>query len=400
MRKQEEQYWDPEIHPACRVESAAFATMTLAHPEPSTPASRTEFLYYPARQSMLSDLFVSEWNTHWECGQLLGDFRTQNLEGFEFPKSLQGLIDATTDDTEIRLLPRFANSEYTAYAAYEPLYALLGRESLEQFGLFDPEAPLCALWPAFVARGWCGGKRFKNFERKLKRAWAHYVWPMLFKQSPISRFSRRDPIKLLAHDLDFWLGHLDRVIRDRALQFKRAVFDETVSENDLEMWRSQGRDGYLLQRPRQGGRVWEGEAEASQVSREVVTRALQNGQLQKILEAIRSTRVEEDFSQSWSRTREDFERKLYSKRSKWRPKFVELTNAAPFHSPESEIIANDLWGTLTFVTVNPKERQIIACLRSGVTKTSEIAQELGYANHSPVSKRLAKIASRAKKLFD
>ncbi len=35
------------------------------------------------------------------------------------------------------------------------------------------------------------------------------------------------------------------------------------------------------------------------------------------------------------------------------------------------------------------------CLRSGVTQVGEIAKELGYANHSPVSKKLAAIRRKA-----
>lgn len=42
-----------------------------------------------------------------------------------------------------------------------------------------------------------------------------------------------------------------------------------------------------------------------------------------------------------------------------------------------------------FITLLDKQnQQIVILLNSGVTKKTEIAEILGYANHSPVSKRL------------
>jgi hypothetical protein len=39
-------------------------------------------------------------------------------------------------------------------------------------------------------------------------------------------------------------------------------------------------------------------------------------------------------------------------------------------------------------------------LDNGITRVREIADRLGYANHSPVSKALARIRSKAAKLLD
>jgi hypothetical protein len=44
--------------------------------------------------------------------------------------------------------------------------------------------------------------------------------------------------------------------------------------------------------------------------------------------------------------------------------------------------------------LNVKEKQIVVCLRSGITGLEEIAQIMGYANHSPISKKLTKIRSK------
>ncbi len=108
--------------------------------------------------------------------------------------------------------------------------------------------------------------------------------------------------------------------------------------------------------------------------------------------------MEEDFSSRWSFAREDFERKLYQKRSKVRVHFVELDDTIPVHGPESEVHENLLWQNLMAV-LDPKERRVVVCLRSGITRMGEIGKRLGYANHSPVSKALARIRKKAQKLL-
>ena len=124
------------------------------------------------------------------------------------------------------------------------------------------------------------------------------------------------------------------------------------------------------------------------------------GRLRGLLDAVRSNRVEEDFSKRWSNAREDFERKLYKKRSKVRVTFVEIDETPAVFAPDAEVDAEQrlLWQNL-FAVLNPKERHVIVCLRNGATSKTEIAQELGYANHSSISKALAQIRRKAQKLL-
>jgi hypothetical protein len=49
--------------------------------------------------------------------------------------------------------------------------------------------------------------------------------------------------------------------------------------------------------------------------------------------------------------------------------------------------------------VDPKDRHVAVCLRNGHTRVSEISELLGYANHSTVSKKLARIRAHAKRLL-
>jgi hypothetical protein len=87
--------------------------------------------------------------------------------------------------------------------------------------------------------------------------------------------------------------------------------------------------------PRAGGDLWCGEAEAAEVVQLAVEHADASGRLRGILEAVRSNRVEDDFSEHWPCAREDFERKLYRKRAKIKVRFVELTGTIPVQGPEN-----------------------------------------------------------------
>lgn len=145
--------------------------------------------------------------------------------------------------------------------------------------------------------------------------------------------------------------------------------------------------------------MWLGEVEAWSATRDLVDTADRHGRLRAIIEAVRSHRVQDDFSPRWSFAREDFERRLYRKRSRAKVTFVELCDTIPVHGPNAEGEDNLLWQEF-FALLTPKERRIVVCLRSGLTKAAGIARELGYANHSPVSKALGHIRQKALRYLD
>lgn len=87
--------------------------------------------------------------------------------------------------------------------------------------------------------------------------------------------------------------------------------------------------------PRKGGYVWAGEEDAADAVAQTVEAADHHGRLRDILDAVRSNRSEEDFSEKWTHAREDFERRLYRKRSKVKVRFIELTDNIPVQGPET-----------------------------------------------------------------
>lgn len=276
---------------------------------------------------------------------------------------------------------------------YAPLFHLLPRRTLDRFGL-----PLYrgGQWP-FISDVWSPDHYLPDdFEHRLAQAWAATVWRHLMPGSPIIGFTKNDPIRLLAHDLDFWIPPLTAVIESELRTWPEV-------DNGIEHQPVQLNDGTVLAgttatNPRVGGDIWTGEKAAAEFVRATVETADTTGRLRAILDAVRSHRVEDDFSSHWTYAREDFERKLYRKRDKIKVRFVELTDTIPVQGPETDIVDHLVFSD--FMTLlNPKEREIVVLLRNGTTKLTEIANIMGYRNHSPISKRLKNIRDTAARVF-
>jgi len=326
---------------------------------------------------------MSQWNLMWEAAQ----FR-RYLDTGALPPQLERV--AAQGDVNVVFVPR-TSSRYYEYA---PLFHLLPRAVVERHGLPLRER---GQWP-FLA-DWVDpdGYMPADFAPRLSRAWGSVVWRHLMPGSALRGFSDSDPIRVLAHNLDFWLPPVSAVIEDELRGFP--LVEGGVKEIPAELDDGSVLDGAVIGRPRMGGAVWEGEEQAAQMVRRTVETADADGRLRAILDAVRSNRVVDDFSEHWTYAKEDFERKLYSKRSKITVRFVELTDTIPVHGPESEVIGRMVYDD--FLTLlNERDRQIVVLLRSGVTKLTEVAELMGYRNHSAISKRLTRIREHASRIFD
>jgi hypothetical protein len=227
----------------------------------------------------------------------------------------------------------------------------------------------------------------------------YHLWPLLGARGAPSCFSSSDPIRMLSHNLDYWMPYIDIVAQRRARAFGRTEFENRRDQALYRRHQNKMPQGINLRTPLYGGSLWLGAAEAMNAAQEMIEAADEHGNLRSIIDAVRSHRIQDDFSSRWSFEREDFERRLYSKRSKNRVTFVQLDDTIPVHGPESEIHENLLWEDF-FALVEPKERQVVVCLRSGITRISDIAKDLGYANHSFISRRLARIRQKAKRFLN
>jgi hypothetical protein len=272
---------------------------------------------------------------------------------------------------------------------------MLHRRTLERFGL-----PLLkkGIWPYTLTHFDIEAHIPVDFSARLGFAFAQHVWPLLDTGSKLSAFSSTDPLRLLAHNLDFWLPYVYQVAQQRLATYRRVKVESSKQARLLEKARRNTPSEYSVDRPLMGGVIWMGEEDAWVATKELIQAADAKGRLRGIIDAIRSNRVEDDFSSRWSYAREDFERKLYKKRRKVQVKFVELDETIPVHGPDSEVEENLLWEDLMGLC-DMKERKVIVLLRKGATKIGDISKELGYANHSPVSKALSRIRKKAEEML-
>jgi hypothetical protein len=286
-------------------------------------------------------------------------------------------------------MPRERDNIYHRWA---PLYHLLPRRTILRCGL-----PLIhrGIWPV-MGTSWRDAIR-PSQTGALEQAVAQHLWShgLGKAKAPLTAFSKDDSLRLLSHDLGFWRSHFEALMRKYGQERGRVARDN--GDTDPESMASEYPD-LRYEMPRFGTELWTGEAEASEVTRDLIELADQRGRLRAVVDAIRSNRVEEDFSKRWSGEREDFERKLYRKRNKVKVSFVEFDDSIPYFDTETEVEGNMLYRSL-MTLVDPKDRRVVVCLHSGITRVREIADLLGYANHSPVSKALSRIRRKAAKLL-
>jgi hypothetical protein len=381
----------PENFPELINLSAGFMFNFIPKPSHTLPP---EFVYVPInpnkqwdKSSLKVTLAITEWNSLWEAGHLRSEFVPKILT-HDFPKELRWLTKI--ENANLYLIP---NGRKSAFDAFEPLYHLLPLHTLNRFGLpaFKP-----GFWPPRTYHHTIDQHFTDDFDERVAKAFASYLWPWLDSGSRLHSFSKDDPIVLLAHNLNFWLPCIYKVAEERLQCFHRVEFDNKKQMHAMQKIQTSLPSDIQVNRPLKGGSIWYGEEDARQATKELIQVADKDGKLRAILEAVRSNRVKDDFSNLWSYAKEDFERKIYHKRSKVRVSFVQLDEAKPVHAPTSELHGNLLWEDF-IALLDRKERRIVVCLKNGTTRVSEISKRLGYANHSPVCKALKRIRDKAKK---
>jgi hypothetical protein len=378
----------PDMYPRLTNLSVGFMKRAIVRPvETTRPEYVTVSLPIPDRDdddTIKKHLAVAEWNLLWEAGQ----YRRRFFDDQDLTADLERIADR--GDFNIIFVPR-TSSRYYEYA---PLFHLLSRRTAEHFGL-----PLlrAGQWPYSMEPFDIGEFLPHDFEDRLARAWAWTVWPHLNSGSSLVAFSDREPIKMLAHTLDFWLPAVTEVIQETLRDFPVTV-GEGELPTEIRLTDGSVLEGAVPGWPRKGGDLWRGEEEAAEFVEWTVEQADTTGQLRAIMDAVKAHLVEDDFSPRWSYAREDFERKLYRKRNKISVRFVELRDTIPVQGPETEVEGRIV--TADFMALlNAREREIVVLLSSGLTSLTDVAKELGYANHSPISKKLAQIRKQAEKFF-
>jgi hypothetical protein len=376
---------DAEQYPRLWNASTGFFYRAVVRPETPAPLEYVSLPIPQERQLALETMVaIAQWNGLWEAAQ----YRRRMAPSHPMPAAIYGIADR--GDYNVAFIPRTASR----YHEYSPLYHLIPQRVLERHGL-----PLlrCGQWPYLAGDEDIDDYVPADLEARLSRAWAAVVWTHLMPRSTLAAFSSDDPVRILAHDLDSWVPALTAVMQEILRGFP-------LIASDVQPFRPRLEDGTVLWDavsgpPRMGGDLWRGEDEAAEVVAWTVDEADRDGHLRAVLDAVRSNRVHDDFSAKWSRDREDFERKLNHKRARVSVRFVELPESIPVQSPMAEVEDNMVFANF-MALLNEKDRQVVVLLRKGVTNLGDVASLLGYANHSVVSKRLARIRQSAATYFD
>ena len=125
-------------------------------------------------------------------------------------------------------------------------------------------------WPPVAARGqWPPFADFyqvdrylpDDFESRLSRAWASTIWGHIFRKSPMSGFTKSDPIRLLAHNLDYWVPAVTQVIQQEMREWPEV--DKGIVAHPVRLTDGTIFGGAVRANPRMGGDVWRGEDEAA-----------------------------------------------------------------------------------------------------------------------------------------
>ena len=195
---------DPDEFPRLHNISAAHfykAIVRPAVPEPPIYVTLTE-LVHPCLAGPGAAVAVAEWNMLWEAAQ----YRRRFFDLEELPAQMARIADL--GDVNVVFVPR-TRSRYHEYA---PLLHLLPRRVLLRFGL-----PLLrgGQWPFMADFAEIDDFLPADFADRLGRAWAWAVWPHLVSGSRLSAFSSDDPVRLLAHNLDFWIPAVTAMMQAR-----------------------------------------------------------------------------------------------------------------------------------------------------------------------------------------
>lgn len=389
-------YDEERLEPGLMALSPAFVFRLIPVPknQQSLKAQDSTFIILPYGEKDLSITreadaklfnFVSDWNVLWEAGWTRSEI-------LDFPPQLNWL--KRFSGQRIQLLFKSFDKTPVHYMA---LYHLLPIEIRRKYDL-----PLIrqGKWPILAPFA-------LNLERahipvqNLRGAFADFIWPFLFQGRTFKSryaYSRNSPLIILSESLDFWADHLHEVIEERWSGFPRVPFDRDDRDQIKDALRASNNEINFL-RPRIGGMIWSGEDEAIKVIREILEKADRKNKLRETIDLVLKNQVYDDFSEKWSREKEDFERAFYHKRAKAKVFFREVSDDVVSINPLSAIEARDVLNELMTI-VSPKERQVIVCLRSGMLQQEEIAKRLGYANHSSVSRLLKRIAKKAKQIIE
>ncbi len=226
------------------------------------------------------------------------------------------------------------------------------------------------------------------FFERVSNVYSYMVWNYLNRGANSLHYSNTDPGWILSYKIDIWVSPLiqHKVIPDVHELTKYAETPEVVGYTSMEIFER------LI--------AWS------------VEQAMQQYDIQKIIELIKEYPCAEDFSVFDSHAKTDFIRKWYHTRTKhpqisleeFQENYAKNNNGKEWDTVDESIdFEKELTEKATvesfLETLTEKDKAILNMRMDGYT-LEEIADELGYANHSGVLKRIRKIGQAYEKYTD
>jgi len=247
----------------------------------------------------------------------------------------------------------------------------------------------------------------RRYATAAEAAFADYLWPRLLKgRASRLDFSARSSIRLLADDTSYWMSRLYRIAVKRAESFPEVSDDddwEPLSLLEEKFSRSLPQlspNSYRVTRPLMGGPLWcmDDQEDCDEVLNEAVDGGGVMKSLDPIVELLLSRGAHEEFSDRYSWVKDTFERDFYHRRAKLKVSMVETTDDAPCwagQDPEGyeRVLFRNLMSFLDL-----RQRHLFIALRHGKT-VSEISTERGLRSHAAVSRQVAALRRKVRRLL-
>lgn len=266
-------------------------------------------------------------------------------------------------------------------AEYLPAYYFIPQSMLAQCGAKLNSIPRN---PRKLISNWEAIDTVKSdlFRLLIIDAYAFMVWPFLCPGIKREIYSGYEPSWILAHSPVYWVQKLQD---EKIIPTAEDLFQNGSVDVDF---------GYVQ------------EEEIAALFRVIVPQVMEKYKMQEVMEIAKEHRCFEDFDNRKSNQKTDFYRQWYHTRTAhpmislegFKEDYAEAHDGQEWDLPDDSIdieqmVISQIQVQQFLKTLTAKDRQMLTLRMEGLTH-QEIADKLGYRNHSGVLKRIRKIGEQ------
>ena len=252
---------------------------------------------------------------------------------------------------------------------YLPLFYLIPDEIAAKRGFADfPRRPI----EVVTNQKWRDVYHSKQFQINLLDTWGWMMWQCLGIRGGIDNYSKNDPFVIMALSLPMWAW----------LLAEQGINTDLLADLSLS-----GANMPFLT-------MEQAAHNCDQIAKRFWNHPILK--MQEVWEIVKTHRDHRDYSSMSSHVKMDFHRQYYHTRAKTKVEPIideygengeEEVIYAPYTPNEFANLEFRMWFDGFLKRLNDKDKKIISLLEQGYTQ-EEIAEMLGYSNHSGVSKRI------------